>query len=228
MILYLGLLMSELKHIPPNTVERLILYRWTLKKYRSPENTHIVSRKLSELTGFSSAQIRRDFMSIGYAGSPGNGYRIDNLVSAIDSALLPDTPQNIAVIGIGQLGKAFINYISGRSSRLKIKAAFDIDTKKTGRVIHGCRTFHVDRIEEIIAEENITLAILAIPADHVQSIADRLYHAGVKAFLNYSSVKLTLPEHIYIENRDMLSAVEKIAYFARTSTERTKHNEGIG
>ncbi|RKY82057.1 redox-sensing transcriptional repressor Rex [candidate division KSB1 bacterium] len=213
--------------IPVKTLERLLLYRWTLKNYLDPENTHIVSRRLSEITGFSPAQIRRDFMSIGYSGSSAHGYKIKDLINAIDKAICPHSAQNIAVAGIGQLGKAVINYIQGRSTLLKIKAAFDNDPEKINKVFHGVRTYHTDEIEKIIRKEDISMAILALPPANAQEIAMNLVNAGVKAFLNYSPIKLNLPEHVYIENRDMLLAVEKIAYFARSLKKGTDENEGI-
>jgi len=213
--------------IPQKTLERLILYRWILKKFLPSDADYIVSRRLSELTGFSSAQIRRDLMNIGYYGTSSRGYKIHELINSISQVIDPPSNLNIAVVGIGQLGRAVLNYIQGRSSVLRIKAAFDKDISKTDRVIHGCRTYHIDNLEEIVTREKISIAILAVPPDQAQDIAYRLVKVGVKAFLNYSPIKLNLPDGVYVENRDMLLAVEKIAFFARTSTERTQEHEGI-
>jgi len=218
---------NKIKEIPVKTLERLLLYRWTLKSLLSPGNTHIVSRRLSEITGFSSAQIRRDFMNIGYSGSSSHGYKITDLIEEIDKAICPPAVQNIAVVGIGQLGKAVINYIHERSSMLKIKAAFDNNPDKLNSVLHICKAYHTDKIKSIVKKENISIAILALPPDNAQEIAYKLLNAGVKAFLNYSPIKLNLPDDVYVENRDMLIAVEKTAYYARTSKKKDRINEGI-
>jgi len=201
--------------ISPKQIERLILYRRILIAINTEEKTHIFSHELAKLTGFTPAQIRRDIMVVGYSGSPVHGYHLNELLNGISSFIDSAEVQNVALIGIGHLGRAVLTYFKGRRPKLSIAASFDNDESKVDRVIHGCRVYHTNILEKVIKEMNINVAILTIPAESAQDLADRVISVGVKGILNYAPIKLNAPPDVYIENRDMIMAVEKAAYFAR-------------
>lgn len=213
-----------MKFLPEKTIERLILYRRFLMGLTNENKTHIFSHEVSALTGFSSAQIRRDLMVIGYSGSPIKGYDLKNLIESISEFIDAPEAQNVAIIGLGQLGRAIVNYFKGRRQKLEISAAFDKDPHKVGRVVNGCRCYHIDDLEKIIKENNIKITILAIPEAGSQEMAERLAKAGIKGILNYAPTKLFLPDNIFIENRDMIMAVEKVAFFARHISKEGFHD----
>jgi len=138
---------------------------------------------------------------------------MDSISEIIDAPQM----QNVALVGLGHLGRAVLDYFQGRRPRLQIIAAFDTDPGKINRVILGCRCYHTDEMEEVIKENNITVGILAVPVDEAQEIATRMVNAGIRGLLNYAPMRLQLPNDVYVENRDMIMAVEKAAYFARQS-----------
>ncbi|MBN1154792.1 redox-sensing transcriptional repressor Rex [candidate division KSB1 bacterium] len=201
--------------ISPKTIERLILYRRILLGINPDEKSHIYSHELAKMTGFTAAQIRRDIMAVGYSGSPVHGYNTQAMINSISDFIDAPEVQNVALIGVGHLGRAVLNYFKGRRPKLSIVASFDNDESKVNRVIQGCRVIHTNELEKSIKEMNIQVAILTIPAESAQEIADRVISAGVKGILNYAPIKLHTPPDVYVENRDMIMAVEKAAYFAR-------------
>ncbi len=212
-----------MKQLPEKTIERLILYRRLLMGLNPIEKVSIFSHELASMTGFSSAQIRRDLMAIGYSGSPVKGYDVKRLYESLSDFIDAPDMQNVAIIGLGQLGRAIVNYFRGRRQKLEITAAFDKDPAKIGRVVNGVRCYSIDNLEKILREKGIDVAILAIPEEQAQSIGERLVQAGVKGVLNYAPIQLHLPNTIYVENRDMIMAVEKVAYFSRQNSEEGFH-----
>jgi redox-sensing transcriptional repressor len=206
--------------IPDKTVERLSLYRWLLEVRVEKSTVHIFSHQLASMACVTPAQVRRDLMAIGYHGSPNKGYMVKDLAGSIGQKLDGEKPARVALVGMGNLGRAIVSFLSGRRSSLQIVATFDIDSMKTGRVISGCRCYRQDEIEEVIARENITVAILTVPSDAARVLAERLVAAGIRGILNYAPVPLRVPDWVYLENRDVTTALEKVAYFARKSLER--------
>lgn len=202
--------------ISEKNVQRLILYRKILLGLEKEGLSQIHSHTIGNFADSSPAQVRRDLMAIGYNGTPVHGYKVKELVRSISEFIDSKVNRKACIVGIGNLGRAIIDYCYNRNPNLSIIAGFDKDKQKVGRVINGCKTYVVDKLEEIIKEEGIDVAILAIPAVDAQIIAERLVSSGVKGILNYSPLELRLPESVYVENRDMLLALEKVAYFSKT------------
>jgi len=199
-------------------IERLLLYRRVLISFKNGGKTNIYSKQLASLADCTPEQVRRDIMSIGYSGSPVHGYDLEKLTNSISEFLDSNNLQKVALVGLGHLGRSIIDYFQGRRPKLTIAAVFDKDPDKIDRVMHGCRCYSTEKILEVIPKEDINVAIIAVPASGAQGVADLLVQAGIKGILNYAPVKLTLPPDIYVENRDMILAVEKVAYFARKIT----------
>jgi redox-sensing transcriptional repressor len=210
--------------IPEKALERLILYRRILIKFKRENITHLVSHQLAKLAGVTSVQLRRDLMAIGYSGSSVSGYEINELMNSIGEFIDSAEKQEVALVGVGHLGRAILDYFHGKRPKLEITIAFDKDPAIVDRVFHGCRCYHTDQLHPIIFEKNIKVAIISVPVDEAQEIAEKLVQAGVTGILNYSPVNLQLPSEIYVENRDMIMAVEKVAYFARQKTKQG-HNK---
>lgn len=200
--------------IPANTVERLSLYRRLLEAWLEKGTTSLYSHEIAAMACVTPAQVRRDLMAIGYTGSPSRGYSVDALGESIGVFLGSDRVRKIALVGMGNLGRALTTYFISRVPRFKMAAAFDNDPRKTGRVIAGCMVYGIESIPEIIPAEGIRTAVLALPVESAQEIADRLVNAGVKGILNYAPVPLRLPADVFLENRDVTASLEKVAFFS--------------
>ena len=194
-------------------IERIINYRRVLIKLDREGQSNIFSHQLSALTNATPAQIRRDLMEMETSGSPAHGYVIKELITSINHYIGVEH-EHVAIIGLGNLGKAIINYVNGSSENLKIVAGFDIQEEKVDRVVAGCHSYHLKDFKEIAEKENIKSAILAVPVRVAQDVAEEIVKAGITGILNYAPVNLHLPENVYVENRDMIAAVEKVAYFS--------------
>lgn len=205
--------------VPERTVGRLSLYRRLLERQRGFEEGFVYSHELAAMACVTPAQVRRDLMAIGYSGSPNRGYRVADLIRAVGSVLDGDELQKAALVGVGNLGRAILAYFGGRRPSLKITAAFDTDPRKTGRVIGGCRCHGMDSLERVVADEGVNVGIVCVPADAAQEAADRMVEAGVGGILNFAPVPLRVPSAVYLENRDMTTSLEKVAYFARQGGE---------
>jgi redox-sensing transcriptional repressor len=172
------------------------------------------------MAGCTAAQVRRDLMAVGYSGSPTHGYEVGRLLESLREFLDAPGGQGVALVGVGNLGKAILSYFSGRRPNLRIVAAFDRDPYKANRHIHGCRCYSMESLPEVSQGQRIRLAIITVPAPAAQDVADALVQAGIRGILNFAPVRLRVPAHVHVEDIDMTVSLEKVAYFARQSEER--------
>ncbi|MCX6243823.1 MAG: redox-sensing transcriptional repressor Rex [Bacteroidetes bacterium] len=210
------------KHLPHKTVERLSQYRRALLLILSKEKTHVFSHEIAQMLHITPVQVRRDLMLIGYSGNLRKGYDIKELIDMIGHIIDTEKGQKVVVVGLGNLGKAMISYFKGKRTKLTIVAAFDVNPDKIDRIYDGVPCYHVDRIAEIMKKENITIGIITVPADQAPAIAETLVLAGAKGILNYSPKPLNVSPYVYLEEYDMITSLEKVAFFAKKNDERFK------
>src|SRR5512135_3025739 len=159
--------------IPVNTIGRLSLYRRLLNDQLVAGVRQVYSHQLAALAVTTAAQVRRDLMTIGFSGSPRRGYAIAELVAAIDDVLVRSVETAVALVGVGNLGRALLAYYANRQP-VRFAAAFDRAPEKAGRILHGCRCYLVDQMPEIIARDQIRVGVIAVPASEAQAVADQL------------------------------------------------------
>jgi redox-sensing transcriptional repressor len=197
------------------TIGRLSLYRRLLNNMVVGGVKYLFSHDLANMAGVTAAQVRRDVMAVGYNGSPTRGYDVAELAASIGAFLDAGDTQGVALVGVGNLGRAVLTFFAGRRPNLAIVAAFDRDPAKTGRVLHGCRCFLAEDMPRVVKELKIAIAILAVPAAEAQAVADQLVAAGVRGLLNFAPTPLRVPPNVYVEDMDMTAGLEKVAFFAR-------------
>jgi len=203
------------RKLPEKTVERLSEYRRTLLNCLSEGKTHIYSHDLAKLHNITAVQVRRDIMFIGYTSAQRKGYDIKDMISVIGKVLDADIGLNVAIVGIGNLGRAITTYFSGKRSKLNIVAAFDNDPNKIDQIVAGVPCYHISKIDKIVKEKNIIIGIITVPSDFASETCNSLVMAGIKGILNFTSVPLNVPEKVYLENSDMITLLEKVAYFVK-------------
>jgi redox-sensing transcriptional repressor len=200
-------------NLPPKSIERLSQYRRILYSNLEKGKEHIYSHELASQLHLTPVQVRRDIMLIGYSGTQRKGYVIEDLIKRIGEILDGEKKINTAVIGMGNLGKAITSYFNGKRTKLDIAAAFDVDEQKVNRVISNVRCYHINQISEKIKDLDISIAIMTLSPEHAQEVADLLVVNDIKGILNFTSVPLSIPDHIYVEDYDMVTSMEKVAYF---------------
>ena len=200
-------------NLPQKSVERLSQYRRILYRNLEKGKEYIYSHELASQLHLTPVQVRRDIMLIGYSGTQRKGYVIEDLIQRIGEILDGEKKINTAVIGMGNLGKAITSYFNGKRTKLDIAAAFDVDEQKINRVISNVRCYHINQISEKIKDLDISIAIMTLSPEHAQEVADLLVVNDIKGILNFTSVPLSIPDHIYVEDYDMVTSMEKVAYF---------------
>jgi len=211
-----------IKNLPHKTVERLSQYRRALLMILSKEKMHVFSHEIAQMLHITPVQVRRDLMLIGYSGNLRKGYDIKELIELIGKIIDSEKGQRVAVVGLGNLGKAIISYIKGKRSKLAIIAAFDINPEKINRVYDGVPCYHIDQMQDIIKQNNISIGIIAVPSEQAPAIAEALVLTGVKGLLNYTPKPLNVPPYVYLEEYDMITSLEKVAFYAKKNDERFK------
>jgi len=203
--------------LPERTVERLSEYRRSLLQCLDTGKTYIYSHELAELHHNTAVQVRRDIMFIGYSSMQRKGYDVKELIQVIGQIIDSESGLNVAVVGVGNLGKAITTYFIGKRSKLNIIATFDVDANKIDRVIAGVKCYPLSRLKEVVEELNISIAIMTMPADAAQEVSKQLVEAGIKGVLNFTTVPLNLAPRVYLEEFDMITSLEKVAYFVKTA-----------
>lgn len=200
--------------IPQATAKRLPLYYRFLENLHASGKKRVSSSELSEAVKVDSATIRRDFSYFGALGKKGYGYNVNYLLSFFRETLDQDEVTKVSLIGVGNLGTAFLNYNFFKNNSSKIVMAFDIDEQKIGKEIGGVEIFHLDNLEEMLDEE-VTVAILTVPAAFAQGIADRLVKSGIKGILNFTPARLSVPEHVRVHHIDLSVELQALIYFLK-------------
>jgi len=205
------------KKLPDKTVERLSQYRRALMNYLAGGKQHIFSHEIAILLHITAVQVRRDIMLIGYTGTLRQGYDVKELIDIIGKIIDTRDGQKVAVVGIGNLGRAIMGYFSGKRTKLSIVAAFDTNPDKIDRIYAGVQCYHIDKLEEVMKNEDISIAVISVPGEEAVKVAELLVMAGVRGILNFSPKALNVPSHVYLQEYDMITMLEKIAYFVKKS-----------
>ena len=204
-----------MNRLPEKTIGRLSEYRRTLLNCLAQGKTHIYSHELANLHNITAVQVRRDIMLIGYSTTLKKGYDVKALIEVIGEIIDTDDGLNAAIIGIGNLGRAITTYFNGKRTKLKIAATFDTDPDKTNRVISGVKCYPIAELSKIIKEHNISIGILTVPPEDASAVAETLIMAGIKGILNYTSTPINVSPNVYLEEYDMITSLEKVAYFVK-------------
>ncbi|HDO06323.1 MAG TPA: redox-sensing transcriptional repressor Rex [Bacteroidetes bacterium] len=206
---------NRYKNIPHKTIERLSQYRRALQIAAEKGKTNIFSHEIAALLHITAVQVRRDLMLIGYSGSLRKGYDINDLIHLIGELIDSPKGQKVAIFGMGDLGRAIINYFQGKREKLQITVGFDINPEKTNRKIAGIPCYHLEKITEIISNEGIKIGILTVPGDQADETVRLMVEAGIKGILNYTPTPVEVPDDVYLEEYNMISSLEKVAFYVK-------------
>lgn len=204
----------EQPKIPQATAKRLPLYYRFIQNLSLSGKQRVSSAELSEAVKVDSATIRRDFSYFGALGKKGYGYNVNYLLSFFRETLDQDDVTRVALIGVGNLGTAFLHYNFTKNNNTKIEMAFDVDEEKVGKEIGGIPVYHLDELEEKLSDD-IKVAILTVPASVAQTVADRLSHTGIQGVLNFTPARLNIVEHIRIHHIDLAVELQTLVYFLK-------------
>jgi redox-sensing transcriptional repressor len=199
--------------VPDIVIGRLPIYLRALTHLLEAGQEFTSSQELGQILSISSAQIRKDLSHFGEFGKQGTGYEIQYLHQQISKILRVDRNWSVALVGFGDLGQAIAHYGGFASKGFFIEAIFDVDLTKIGNNVDKIRVNDVKQVKEIISKKGIKMAIIAVPAQAAQEVADKLIEAGVQAILNYAPITLNVPEGIQVQYIDPVMHLQKMAYY---------------
>ncbi|MEQ6378231.1 redox-sensing transcriptional repressor Rex [Bacillaceae bacterium S4-13-58] len=205
----------DYQKIPQATAKRLPLYYRFLNNLHNQGKQRVSSKELSDAVKVDSATIRRDFSYFGALGKKGYGYNVNYLLSFFRKTLDQDEVTKVALIGVGNLGTAFLNYNFMKNNNTKIVQAFDTDPSKMKSEVGEVPIYHIDELEEHLQREGVTVAILTVPAHAAQSITDRLVNSGVSGILNFTPARITVPNQIRVHHIDLAVELQALVYFLK-------------
>lgn len=205
--------MDSKQKIPQATAKRLPLYYRTLNNLSYQGKTRVSSKELSDAVKVDSATIRRDFSYFGALGKKGYGYNVEYLLQFFKQILDQDELTKVALIGVGNLGTALLNYNFLRSNNTKIVMAFDRSKGKVGSKVADVPIYHIDDLKEKL--KGIQIAILTVPASEAQVMTNRLVELGIKGILNFTPARLTVPSHVRIHHIDLSVELQSLIYFLK-------------
>lgn len=203
---------SGLKLAPKAVVGRVSLYLRQLEAYQRQGWVTVSSSQLGGPLSIKNAQVRKDLAFFGQFGHPGVGYRIDELSEAIRHILGIDHDWPLALVGLGNLGRALLKYRGFRSRGFHIVALFDNDPVKIGRSHDGLIVEPIESLRKVVAMRKIRLAMLAVPAETAQRVTDQLVAVGIRGVLNFAPVPLSVPPHVNLIGVDLSIQLENLAY----------------
>lgn len=198
--------------VPKVVVSRLSLYLRELQRLVRDGYETTNSQQLGELLGVTAAQIRKDLAYFGQFGTPGIGYRCQELIVEFKRILGTSEPWGVALIGLGNLGRALLRYRGFTSQGFRISAAFDVNPSVVGQAVEGIDVFAMESLAAKVQELRIKLAMIAVPAVAAQEVADQAVNAGIQGVLNFAPVTISLPETVQSVGIDLAIELEQLSF----------------
>ncbi|KRL04853.1 redox-sensing transcriptional repressor Rex [Liquorilactobacillus oeni] len=199
--------------IPHATAKRLPIYYRYLHFLSDAGKQRVSSTELADAVKVDSATIRRDFSYFGALGKRGYGYDVESLLAFFKKTLKQDKLTNVALIGVGNLGHALLNYNFHQSNNVRISAAFDINEDITGTIQSGVPIYHMDDMKEQLTVQQIEIVILTVPSNIAQEVTNELVEVGIKGILNFTPLRITVPNSVRVQNVDLTNELQTLIYF---------------
>jgi len=204
---------NEKKRIPPITIKRLSTYLRALENLKDNGIETVSSEELAGLIHIKPSQLRKDLAYFGEFGTRGMGYRISKLVGHLRGILGLDRDWNIAIIGVGNLGTALLHYRGFNESGFHTVCLLDDDPGKVGKKVKGLTVHHIDDIDKIVKEFDVSVAVITVPAAFAQRILDKCRDAGIQGILSFAPISLKAPDDIQLISVDISADLKSLSHF---------------
>ncbi len=211
--------------IPKIVIKRLPLYLRILDNLIRYDVEIVSSKKLSDITGFSAEQIRKDFAYFGAFGTRGSGYNAKYLRDRILKIIGLNKLTSVVIVGMGHLGTAISRYNIAKNPYIDIVGLFDSDPQVVGGKVIDIEVGDVAYLTQFVREEGVKVAIITVPAESAQQVADQLVEGGVTGILNMAPTRLNVPEGTHLHNADLTVEIHSLIYY---STEAERDMEFMG
>ncbi len=210
------------RNVSKSVIKRLPVYLRILDQLTLRKVDIVSSKELSSESGFTAEQIRKDLAYFGAFGTRGSGYNTSYLREKIIKIIGLDQVINTVIIGAGNLGTALTRYNATKNPYVNVVAVFDQDQRLVGRKIDDIMIYAIDDAPQMIRENSIRIAIVAVPADAAQAVVDLLVSNGIRAILNFAPLKLNVPEQVHVHDADLTLELQSLIYYSWAEEDRIK------
>jgi len=201
------------RQIPDVVVSRLPMYLRALALLKAEGNDFVSSRGLGSRLKMTPAQIRKDLCYFGKFGRQGRGYNVGRLYSELKQILGLDKQWSMALVGVGRLGRAIMDYKGFIPEGFKLVAAFEKDRNIIGKKIGGVTIEDIAGLGKSVKEKNVDIAIVAVPSSEAQTVIDMLAQSGIKAILNYAPICARVPRGVRLQGIDPVVALQNMTFY---------------
>jgi redox-sensing transcriptional repressor len=206
--------------IPDATVARLPLYLRALNGLAERGTATVSSEDLAVAAGVNSAKLRKDLSHLGSYGTRGVGYDVQYLIYQISRELGLTQDWAVAIVGVGNLGRALANYGGFVSRGFRVAALFDADPAVVGDRIAGLAVEHIDDLESVIKKRGVSIVVIATPATAAQKICDRVTVAGITSILNFAPIVVSVPDGVDVRKVDLSIELQILAFHEQRKADR--------
>jgi len=208
------------RKISETTVHRLSLYLRILEEVGRAGTDTVSSEELAERAGTTAAQVRKDLSLFGSFGKRGLGYAVPQLALELREILGLDRPWRVALVGAGRIGSALFEYPGFRRRGFEVVAVLDADRNKHGARLGGVEVQGTADLEQVLRARGVDIVILAVPAEAVPEVLDRVVAAGVRGILNFAPTQLRVPPDVAVKDVNMVMELEALSFALSQSLSR--------
>lgn len=198
--------------LPEATVARLPVYLRALSALADAGSTTVSSEELATATGVTSAKVRKDLSQLGSYGTRGVGYDVGDLVRHIGGTLGLTQGWAVVIVGVGNLGHALAGYGGFASRGFRVAGLLDADPARVGEQVGGLAVRHVDELAAVVREGEVSIGVIATPAEAAQDVCDRLVAAGVTSVLNFAPTVLSVPDGVDVRKVDLATELQILSF----------------
>ena len=191
---------------------RLSMYRNALMRLKALNFVKVFSDNLADVARVTAVQVRKDFSLFGISGNRRGGYLIDELISQISTILGKNKVQKFIVVGMGNIGKALLNYPGFKKNEIELVAGFDIDTSKHDKDAK-LPILPLEEMRAFVVKNEIKFGIISVPDFVAQEVFELMFQAGIRGVLNFSPICLKEPPNCVVRNLNLETELENIIYF---------------
>ena len=203
---------SDRPEIPRKTVYRLSVYLRCLQRLRTNGIRTVSSEALAKVAGVKPTQLRKDLTYFGQFGTRGLGYDVETLARMITDLLGTNSLQPVVLVGVGNLGRALLAYQGFMQEGFEVVGAFDAVVPRPAPKL-AVPLEPMERLETVIHERQVKMAIITVPAPAAQEVANRLVAGGITGILNFAPIVLHVPEEVMVSNVNLAIELENLSYF---------------
>ena len=198
--------------VPEATVARLPVYLRALHALQESGRTTVSSEALAAASGVGSAKLRKDLSHLGSYGTRGVGYEVEELVFHISRTLGLGQRWSVVIVGVGNLGQALAGYGGFDDRGFRIAALLEADRSRVGQVVAGLPIRALDELADVVRDEDVSIGVIATPAEAAQDVCDRLVEAGVSSVLNFAPTVLQVPPGVDVRRVDLSNELQILSF----------------